>query len=476
MQTRSYIKQLFSESLIYGLSRVAIKLVNIFIVPLYTRFFSPEEYGLLGLITNGIFLFTILLILGMDSATAVFFWAKEDKVEQKKTISTWFWIQTVTSVIVLPIIILSSGWLENILHQQEGVSFYFILGGLILFFSLPSEILMNWLRLQRKPKELFLYSVSISILLISLNLFFIVKMNFGFKGILYSQVITAVIGTLATVIAMRDWLSLKYFSAEYFKKMFRFSSPLIPAAIASWLITSSAVYFINHFLDSSQAGIYQVGSILASGMGMLILAFQMAWGPFALSIQRKEGAKKIYALVLQLYTCISVLLAVFLFFFSKEILMIFTTEKYYAADLVAGILGFNIIIGGFTYIASIGLNIVKSSVPYSAITIFGSLVTLLLFFLLIKPLGKEGAALASLCGQIIVPVYLFFAAQKRYPVPYNFSLAIAMFITGILFAAASFYFKDFLNGYFKIILFAVLIILFAVINRNLLYALQAGRQ
>src|SRR5438067_892800 len=131
MESRSYIRQLFSESVIYGLSRVAIKLVNIFIVPLYTRFFSPEEYGLLGLITNGIFLFTILLILGLDSATAVYFWDKEDAGEQKKTISTWFWTQTTASIIILPVIIFSSGWLEKVLIQQQGTSFYFILGALI---------------------------------------------------------------------------------------------------------------------------------------------------------------------------------------------------------------------------------------------------------------------------------------------------------------------------------------------------------
>ena len=88
MQARPYIKQLFSESMIYGLSRVAIKLVNIFIVPLYTRFFLPDEYGLLGIISNGTFLFTILLMLGLDAAAAVYFWDKEDVVEQKKTIAS----------------------------------------------------------------------------------------------------------------------------------------------------------------------------------------------------------------------------------------------------------------------------------------------------------------------------------------------------------------------------------------------------
>jgi O-antigen/teichoic acid export membrane protein len=474
METRTYIKQLFSESAIYGLSRVAIKLVNIFIVPLYTRFFSPDEYGLLGIINNGTYLFTILLMLGLDSATAVYFWDKEDTEEQKKTISTWFWIQTLVSIIIVPIIIFSSNQLEKILAQPAGSSYFFIVAAFILFFSLPSEVFLNWLRLQRKPKESFLYSVFISILLVGLNLLFIVKMNLGFIGILYSQVITTFAGALIAIFSMRNWISLKHFNFPQFKKMFRYSSPLIPAAIASWLITSSAVYFINHFLDSSQAGIYQVGNILASGMGLFVMAFQMAWGPFALSIQRNTEAKKIYALVLQLYTCFSVLLAVFLFLFAKEILVIFTNEKYFSADVVSGILGFNVVVGGFTYIASIGLNIEKSSVPYSTITIFGSLLMLILFFILIKPFGIEGAALASLCGQIIVPIYLFFAAQKKYFVPYNFPLAIGMFVMGIFFAGVAYYAKETLNIYLKILLFFILVIVFLLINKNLLKEFRRG--
>jgi O-antigen/teichoic acid export membrane protein len=290
----------------------------------------------------------------------------------------------------------------------------------------------------------------------------------GFVGILYSQLITAVIGTAIAVSTMKHWLGWKYFYVSHFKKMFRYSSPLIPAAVASWLITSSGVYFINHFLDSSEAGIYQVGSILASGIGLFVLAFQMAWGPFALSIQHSEGAKNIYASVFQLYTCLSVLIAVFLFLFAREILIIFTTEKYYEGNIVAGILGFNVILSGFTYIASIGLNITKSSIPYSTITIIGSILTLILFFFLIKPLGKEGAALASFGGQIIVPIYLFFAAQKKYHVPYKFPLSGGMFLLGILISTSSYLLRNEMTLLYKIFLFVLLVLVFSVLNRNLL--------
>ena len=42
-------------------------------------------------------------------------------------------------------------------------------------------------------------------------------------------------------------------------------------------------------------------------------------------------------------------------------------------------------------------------------------------------MGKFGSALATLISQAIVTVYLFYRAQKLYPIPYRFAPTSAMF-------------------------------------------------
>ncbi len=42
-----YLKRLVGDSLIYGLSGVISKMIGIFLVPVYTRLFLPDDYGLL---------------------------------------------------------------------------------------------------------------------------------------------------------------------------------------------------------------------------------------------------------------------------------------------------------------------------------------------------------------------------------------------------------------------------------------------
>ena len=52
METQSHVKKLFSQTIIYGFRIILNKSVNFILLPVYTRYFPPEEIGLFTLIQS----------------------------------------------------------------------------------------------------------------------------------------------------------------------------------------------------------------------------------------------------------------------------------------------------------------------------------------------------------------------------------------------------------------------------------------
>ena len=82
----SRIKELFSDSLVYGLSSVVARFINYLLVPFYTFYFEPAEYGIIGLIYAAIVFLNVVFQFGMESAYIRY--ASDDKQAPEKVFVT----------------------------------------------------------------------------------------------------------------------------------------------------------------------------------------------------------------------------------------------------------------------------------------------------------------------------------------------------------------------------------------------------
>ena len=92
------LKKLASQTAIYGLSSVIGRLLNYLLVPLYTRYFIPEEYGVVTEIYAYVAFLVVLLTYGMET-TFFRFSKKENNI--KKVYSTTLISILITSVIFI---------------------------------------------------------------------------------------------------------------------------------------------------------------------------------------------------------------------------------------------------------------------------------------------------------------------------------------------------------------------------------------
>lgn len=424
MSTIQQLKRLGGQSLIYGLSGIISRFLYVFLVPIYTRIFLPEDYAVIAVVTNLSVLLLILSILSLDNSVGRWYFDAADEKDQKVSLNTFLWtIFTVAAIFGFCILLFNRFIATELLDEPRAREPLVVLA-ITLPLSVFQSFSWNILRMQHRAVMTVVFSIVTSVVTLSLSVLFVAVLKLGVIGVFYAQLCSAVVATVWTLYLFRKFISVRYFNWNRLKEMFRFSFPLLPGSIAFWVVNLSAAYFLQFMGDSRDVGLYQVGSTIATVIVMLTGAFQMAWGPFAYSIHKQDNAKLVYAQVFQIFSAVVCCASLLLTLYSREILEIFTTEIYSEAYLVVSILAFNHFFISLSYIASIGTGIAKNNKAYGYSMIAAATLLVILNLILIPIYGKEGAAFSVVVSQIVVPVAVFWHAQKLYPIPYAFGRVI----------------------------------------------------
>jgi O-antigen/teichoic acid export membrane protein len=221
-----------------------------------------------------------------------------------------------------------------------------------------------------------------------------------------------------------------------------YSLPFVPAGLALWVVGLLDRFFLVEYAGTSETGLYHIANSIAGVTAIIVAGFLQAWSPFAFSIKDDSGAKNTYSAALQLFVGAGCAVSVIASLFAPEILRILTAPSYYPAFDVVGLLCLANILLGVYQIVGIGLALVKRTMPIFYGTILAACFNIALNFLLIPTYGRTGAAWATLISALIIPVYLFFPAQRYYFIPYRivsvsfiFAVSLAIILTGNLFSA-----------------------------------------
>jgi len=414
-----HIKQLAAESIIYGISGTVAKSIGFFLIPIYTRIFSPADYGIIALITTLTGLLGMLVVLGLDNSSARWFYDTDEVRNRKHTISSWFWCQLSVSCIFALGLLLFASHISALLLKSEEHAILICLAAITIPLRTFSKVLGNWLRYQRCAWTTTIFSTASSLGTIGIIVLFVVVLRWGLFGIYSANLIAAILIAIAAISILKTWISPAYLSWVRLKEMLEYGLPLVPAAIASWVTISSDRFILQMFHDNSEVGLYSVAATIASGVALITGAFRMAWGPFAFSIYREKESIDVYSEVLSLYALFGCLLGTIVSLFSPLLLRVLTTHEYFQAASCIPFLAFSFIIIGSTYIVAIGSGIVKRSKPIAIGIFIGATVNIILNFVLIPRYGKEGAAIATLVSYIGVFAYRYPVSQKDYHIPFR---------------------------------------------------------
>lgn len=427
------IKNLASDSLIYGVAGIATRFMGVLLTPLYTRVYTPEDYGVFGVINNAYSLIALLMIFSLDNSTARWFYDSEDYEKRKKIISTWFWFYLIVSLFFGVFFFLTAGiWSEYVSYNSEEAESYIQILAISLPIAVATVVATKVLRFEKRPKSTVVLTFLQALSLIIFNVVFVLVLGMGLKGAFYAKLVAGLLMIPLAYFYIRQWIGkIRLVDFGLLNRMVRYSLPFLPASISIWMINLSAIFFLNGKVSDADLGLFQVAFALAGFSGIVVSSFQQAWSPFAFSIIQQKNAKETYGKILLVYLLVIGSMTLMISLFALEALMIIATPAYYGAAAIASILVFSGMFSGLTNIADLGSAISKKTAPLGVVYSLSAVVLILLNIILIPKFGVIGAALAVCISQLITPVIVFYFSQKVYPIPYDF-LRSALFI-GLVF-------------------------------------------
>jgi len=421
------------DSLVYSVGTVSREFVALFLIPVYTRVFSPTAFGIIAGVKMVIPIIQTLIFAAPQNSTARFYNDSKDP-QDRKLIASAGLAQAIflALLLILPLVLIFPQDLSALTLQDSTYAKYFILALLTLLFTVIGNYGLTMLRLNFKSVRYTVISIIQIIVQVGLTILLVVVFRWDITGALAAPLITSIPFCFVLIWLTRNYYS-KSLSTPRLKEMLTFGAPFIPVAILGYILTYADRYFIINYCSLADLGLYQIGVYLASIITVLFAGFHTAWVPILWSTFRDEDAKSFYSRISDYAFSLAILAIVAISLFSREILTVFATGAYVEAYQVVPWLAFGLL---FTRVFGLfipGLGVAKKTIHYVWRSAVAVGVNIGLNFLLVPRYGMIGAAIATLIASVVSYVLLFIVSQRYYPIHFNFlgylkitAIAVAM--------------------------------------------------
>jgi O-antigen/teichoic acid export membrane protein len=457
------IKSTIKNSFIYSLGNLSTKLVGLILIPLYTKYLSVSEYGVLAILEITTQLVIAVFGFKINAAFFRWYWDEDYKNKQKSIFFTSYTFSIFISLILIIGLLQFSKSFSLLFFNNENFSYLlklmFITAGLQIISLLPSTLM----RLQEKP---ILYSVSNMIrLLFTLifTIYFIVYLNKKVEAIYEAQIIGIVIYFIILVKYILRNIEIK-FELEILREMLVFSFPLIFVEISSVVFTITSRYCLKFLGTLSDVGTFSLGFKIANSINVFVIGSAMlAIWPIIYKKMNDPDSKRFYSKIMTYFSFVIMICVLSLSLFSREIMKFLTENKdYWAAYEVIPIISLTIFFSMLKSLALIGLNLTKKTKIIALIITSMTVLNIGLNLFLVFFWKSIGAATATLISQIVFFIFIYRSAQNLYYIPYEILKILKVIIIGVLLFLLSLFINDF-GLLWRILIKSTLIILFPLI-------------
>ncbi|MCR4418043.1 MAG: oligosaccharide flippase family protein [Ignavibacteria bacterium] len=454
---------IFSHTIIYSFGNFLARGLNFILLPFYSHYISPSEFGIYSVIVSVLTIASTILNFGLPGIFVKNLSETGSQFEKKKFISNVISSVILLSIPVLVIVIIFSGQLSQLIIGNENFGLEIILGIIsiyVLNFSYYFSVF--YVAEENSKKYVFINSVGALINFI-LNIILIVVFNSGINGIFLSQIFSSLIIILLAKDVFKNFFTFEV-DLRYLKPILVVSFPLLLSGIFTIVVELIDRLLVLKFLGEDQAGIYSFGYRLALIYNLFILSFKSAWIPHYFNlknISNEEEARhlgrvftKLVFISAILILSIQILIKI-LFEFDFFAFRIFDPKYSASQELIVYVMigYFFSLMMAFYSIAPYKFN---KTIHFLLADLLAMLINLILNFLLIPMIGIKGAAIATMIAFFIGAVYLFFYSKKRIRVTYEISKVALIVLISILTFTTYFYFKNILST-ISFLLFLILI-------------------
>lgn len=422
------MRRLGKNTTIYTMSILVTRSASFLLLPLYTRYLTPADYGVLQLLEMTVDIAAILLTAGMTSGMAVFYFKAASDDERDAVVSTTFLLDLYVSLAATALLVATSYWTWQFVLLGSGTPRMVQLAGLNFTLNMLSGIPMALMRFRQEPRLVVAASLSRFALQVSFNIAFIVGLGLGPMGILLSTFLANLIvgGTLSA------WLLRnvgRRFVRSIGASLVRFGLPYQITFAGSFIVTFGDRYFLQASHGVAVVGLYA----LAYQFGFLLSQvasepFLQAWSPqmYLLAKRPRDERDARFDHALFLFSVVLLTGAVGLALGTPALLRVMTTPAFFDAAGVVPIILLAYVLQSLMAMVKFGIDYAERPKYFTWATWTSVAVTVCGYFVLIPRWGGYGAAWATVIGFAVRLGMSYYWSQRLFPVKYTWHRVLSV--------------------------------------------------
>ena len=429
-------KLLAKHSIVYGFGNMLNNLAAFLLLPIYTRYLTPTDYGVKELVALSTQVVSILLATAISSAMYRFYFDYDDEQNRNEVLSTSIVTIGGAGLVVIFLLSFFTKPLAKVILNSSDLYIYFIISFSGLWFQILNDIGYNYLKLKQKSLTFVMFSFGKLVLAILLNIYLIIYLKMGVMGVFISTLVSSVVVALILIVPILVKTGLR-FSPEKIKDMLKFGLPLIPSQLGAFIVHLSDRFFLKAYTSIAETGIYSLGYRFGAIPNNFISGpFNQIWQPRRFELYKQEDSEYVFGKIFTYFLFAMFFVGLGISILTKDILMIMSDPQFWSAYKIVPVIVLATTIFSFHYHFNMGILISKKTKYLFYINFSNGIIVLLLNFLLIKPFGIWGAAYATLLAFIYKVSLTYYFSSKYYKVYFEFArlgklIVVAAFIYGI---------------------------------------------
>lgn len=456
---------------IYTFGNILPQLINVLLLPIFTRFLTKAEYGILSYTTAlNVFLF-LLGSLSIHSYILRHYFECDSEEEKKRLFGTVFLFLLVYNFFLLGAELLLFPVLSNYFHLRVPFQPYIKISLLINFIEIFAIIPQAYFRVKQKAGGFVLMTSLLIILSTVMSLYLVVWQKMGVLGRYYG-LLGANLIFLCFYLIFCLKISKLVINTYLLKRALKFSLPLIPGTFFLSIITMSDRLILERFTSLSRIGIYAIGFTLGSALNFITTGIYRAIEP---EIYRLAGTINfnIKMLTFKKYVVVFLTgLGCIMITFSREIVILFASPNFYESHKILILIAIAFIFQGISIPISCYLTATYNTHYIPLISLMGALSSIGINLILIPKIGIYGAALSSIVSSCVILAFYKIFTERISNI--KWSLGPDLLLIGVTFILSFFILQlntpsliiTILIKFFFVAMLSIFLIWFLLIKNN----------
>jgi O-antigen/teichoic acid export membrane protein len=432
------IKKIVKHTTIYGLGSILSKAVGFLLIPLYTHYLTPRDYGVLELLDLTVSVAAIFVGLGIAASIFRFYYHYETASDKNEVVSTALIFVVIIASVVVAFAIGSASSISALVFKSSEFLQYFVWMFVSFLFSTIASVPETYIIAQQRSALFMSITIGTLIVNLSLNIFVVAFLKMGVMGIVYVSAFVRALNACLLLLLTVPRVGLS-FSVPKLREMLKYGLPLLPANVGLFVITFADRFFLSQLCSLSTVGIYALGYKFGFMISILLVQpFNRIWQVQRFELAQKDDAPRILGNMFTYFSFVVIFAVLGLSVFIKDVVKIIAAPEFWSAYKVVFFIAMSCFFSGAYNFFQTGILLKKETKYVGYSVAIAGLLNMVMNYVLIKALGFIGAAISALITNMIMAGFVYVYSQKLFRITYEFFRIFKLFIVALTLCCLSY--------------------------------------